>query len=148
MSKATVWSPNGFPPPNCTWYCDGRVFIKPDCWLLKFSKKGNAKDWWDEVKNDGKGQDGHPGDIMVFDKWAGNLCGHVAYVENTIVKGTKWTVTHANFPFQKKASPIQGVPVYQADFQRVAPYKSGPTNYVTLSGGSVRYPLLGFIYKK
>lgn len=152
----TNWSPNGFSSPYCTWYVDGRV--SKDGWPLEFSKRGNAIDWWTQVKNAKKkdSNSGNKGDIMVL---SGPLSyGHVAYVTSsgTYPKtGTRaWTVRHANWGDsngQTHVETVDGVKISQCTFV-IQPNSKGKMVQIIYDEKTNRlskpYPLKGFLHRQ
>jgi hypothetical protein len=142
VPAACTWSPNGFPIGQCTWYADGRV--KDNGWLLSFSQNygRDAYKWWYLVSNAYKGQEGHPGDIMVFAKSSSLPYGHVAYVESTQITGKKWTVLHANWSRGTVIGTLCGY-----NIRRVTVEKKS-NGQVSVGGSSTTYSISGFIYQK
>lgn len=148
--RGEAWSPNGFPRGQCTWYADGR-WKERHGFKLKFSISSgrDAWKWYDIVTNVGKGTayytHDYAGEIMVLNRWSGNNYGHNSFVESSVADSTggrKWNVTHVNWNKNDPSSrSIEGVRVTKKTFYRV--------NYNTVStGGTARYPLRGFLYKK
>src|SRR5437868_6667921 len=99
-SVASAASPNGFQPPQCTWYCDVTAFSTG--WKLQFTQStGRDAGLWYYIVKNGYCADGpRAGTIMVLGS------NHVAWVESA--GSGKWTVTHSNFPYGRLLKYIDG----------------------------------------
>lgn len=156
VEAKSSWSPNGFPVGYCTWYVDGKT--NANGWLLKFSKKGNAYEWWSQVSNATQqgSNGGNAGDIMVLDKGSFSSVGHVAFVTSSGIyskTGTRaWTVRHANWTYptgQTAVEKIDGYSITQCTFVLTKDGKSVQIIYDEKRNVlSSPYPLKGFLHKK
>lgn len=139
---ACSWSPNGFPPGQCTWAADG--YANQSGWLLKFSQSygRDAWKWWDLVTNANQGQLGYPGDILVLNKSKTLPYGHLFYIEKTLDVGKKWVGLHANWAVGDYVTTICGYTIRRVTIEKKS------NGEVTVGGGKTTYPIRGFLYKK
>jgi hypothetical protein len=125
------WSPNGFPAPWCTWWCDGRT--NSWGWRLSFRdlSNANAKDWPGNVRNATIRQwpcswSNWNATILVFPAQTGiDSRGHVACIEQAWFWSSGacryFTVSHTKWATSQPIRYCYGYPVYQATFEVIGP---------------------------
>lgn len=87
---------NRFNPPECVWYCWGRIYETSGKKAV-VGRPGNGKDWYEKLKGTKLGMNPQPGSIMCL---AYGAYGHVAFVESVASNGditiSDWGKTYQN----------------------------------------------------
>lgn len=94
---------------------------------------GPAKDIWTRLWVEKRGNDAKKGSVLILDAFGSNTAGHAAIV--TKVDGKKYYVRHSNWCKNNCEQVSTGY------------FTSVGGGKVTYNGGSMKYTLLGFIYK-
>lgn len=139
----TISSPNKYPAGECTWFADGMAYNNG--WTLKFSSKGDAKDWAGRVTNATSSFVPTVRSIMVLG--GPTSAGHVSWVTQVTKTSTGYNivVVHSNWPRGSAYGKVNGKYDY---WQHTFAMKTGQKPTVRISGGSVDIPVNGFLKQK